>query len=332
MSLQDLVNRALDERRDADYRRARADSWLAATIGEAERLRAAGSPVRELASDQRLGAIRLDGANLPAQPVIEKTDELASWLAETSPDLVTASITVPVGKLEEVLELLEMTGLRDAAEAKVAPKDLAQTLAWLEEHCKVQADPDTPHAWNVMHQDDEGHLTAVPGVTARPPTPTWKVILDRTLKAEAVTVAKAEVGELVRELREQDVGDASRDADGYTVGSGHEEWCVDAEHDPDGTSCYPAAMDADGRPATPDAAAVLLELRERSAPPQGPLEKFAELVERPEGVEYVGRTVAQLRALCRDRALSASGTKAELVDRLIVADRNLSRPGWTARV
>lgn len=223
MSLQDLVNRALDERRDADYRRARADALLSAVIGEAERLRAAGVSARELDSDQRIGTIRLDGANLPASPVIEKTDELASWLAETAPGLATASISVPVGKLEEVLELLEMAGLRDVAEAKVAPRDLAQTLAWLGEHCKVQADPDIPHAWNVMHQDDEGHLTAVPGVTARPPTPTWKVIIARDLKTEAVAVAKAEVGELVRELRAWSTSgapsqDPSRDADGFTVG------------------------------------------------------------------------------------------------------------------
>jgi hypothetical protein len=63
---------ALAERRDANYRRARADALLAAVIGEAERLRSTGVSVRELDSDQRIGTLRLDGANLPAVPAIER--------------------------------------------------------------------------------------------------------------------------------------------------------------------------------------------------------------------------------------------------------------------
>lgn len=207
MPLQDLVNLALAERRDANYRRARADALLAAVIGEAERLRSTGVSVREFDSDQRIGTIRLDGANLPAAPVIEKLDELASWLAERVAELVRASLLVPVEKLEEVLELLEMAGLRDAVEAKVELRDFAATLEWLGEHCKVQADPDIPRTWNVLHVDSEGHTTPVPGVTARPPSPTWKVLVNPALQADAKAVARSEIEEQVRQLREQDTAE-----------------------------------------------------------------------------------------------------------------------------
>jgi hypothetical protein len=68
----------------------------------------------------------------------------------------------------------------------------------------VQADPATPHAWNVLHVDSEGHTTPVPGTTARRPSPTWKVLVDPALQADAKAVAQAEIEDLVRELREQD--------------------------------------------------------------------------------------------------------------------------------
>jgi hypothetical protein len=253
VSLQDRVNAALAERLDADARRARADRLLAAVIGEAERLRAEGAPVRELSSDQRIGTIRLDGADLPAAPVIEKLDELASWLAEHAPDLVTATIRVPVEKLAEALEALGYAGLGEGeTSAAVAPRDLGETLAWLARECLVQTDPQIPRAWNVMHKDEEGHLSEVPGTTARPPVGTWKVIVDKDKKRDAIAVAVAEADDLVAALNEP---------------PGHEEWCVDAEHDPAATSCYPAAMDAEGRPADETA-------------PSAPVETLAEQLER----------------------------------------------------
>jgi hypothetical protein len=127
---------------------------------------------------------------------------------------------VPVGRLEEVLDLLDMAGLRGIAEASVAPRDLPQTLAWLTEHCKVQADPETPHAWNVLHVDGEGHTSPVPGTTARPPAPTWKVLVDRTIKADAVAVARSEIEEFVRELRVQDAADGRGRSDGQARDTG----------------------------------------------------------------------------------------------------------------
>jgi hypothetical protein len=285
MPLQDLVNAALAERRDADYRRARADALLAAVIGEAERLRSTGVSVRELDSDQRIGTLRLDGANLPAVPAVSDPGELASWLAERFPDLVTASVAVPVGRLEEVLDLLDMAGLRGIAEASVAPRDLPQTLAWLGEHCKVQADPETPHTWNVLHVDSDGHTTPVPGTTARPPAPTWKVLVNKTIKADAVAVARSEIEEFVRELREQD-------ADGHAAR-------------------LRAVKLADELPKSHDS------------------DEGRDLADKwdADAAEYAALPRRELTRLCRDRTLLTSGTKAELVDRLIVADRNAGSPG-----
>lgn len=201
MSLQDRVNAALVARLDADYRRALADGLLAAVIGEAERLRSSGVSVRELSSDQRIGAIRLDGADLPAAPAIDKPDELASWLAEHFPDLVTATIRVPVEKLAEALEALGYAGLvTPAVSATVAPRDLAEVLAWLARECVVQADPQIPRAWNVLHRDEEGHLTPVPGTTARPPVPSWKVLVDKDKKRDALAVAAADAETMVADL------------------------------------------------------------------------------------------------------------------------------------
>src|SRR4051812_10748204 len=190
MSLQDPVNAALVARLAPAPRRGLAARPLAAVIGEAERQRADGTPVRELSSDQRLGSIRLDGADLDAAPLIDKPEELASWLAEHFPDLVTATIRVPVEKLAEALEALGYAGLSGpAVSATVAPRDLAEVLAWLTRECVVQADPQIARAWNVLHRDEDGHLTPVPGTTARPPVPSWKVLVDKDKKRDALAVA-----------------------------------------------------------------------------------------------------------------------------------------------
>jgi hypothetical protein len=201
MSLQDRVNAALDARLDADKARGLADALLAAVIGEAERARADGTPIREMSSDQRIGSIRLDGADLPAAPAIDKIDELASWLAEHFPELVTATIRVPVEKLAEALAALGYAGIDGpAVSASVAPRDLGEVLAWLARECVVQADPQISRAWNVLHKDGDGHLTPVPGTTARPPTPTWKVCLDKNRKRDALAVAAVEAEEILAEL------------------------------------------------------------------------------------------------------------------------------------
>jgi hypothetical protein len=213
MTLQDRVNAALAARDEADHARARADALLGAVIAEAERARAAGMPVRELNSDQRIGTIRLDGAALPAAPLIEKIDELASWLAEHFPELVTANIRVPVDKLEEALRALGYAGLDGpAVSASVAPRDLGEVLAWLARECVVQADPQIARAWNVLHKDDDGHLTPVPGTTARPPTPTWKVLVDRDRKRATLAAAQQEAEEMLAGLRGDATGVPAADA------------------------------------------------------------------------------------------------------------------------
>jgi hypothetical protein len=205
VSLQDRVNAALAARDEADHARARADALLAAVIGEAERLRTSGVSVRELSSDQRIGTIRLDGADLPAAPLVDKPDELASWLAEHFPELVTAMIRVPVEKLEEALQALGYAGLDGpAVSATVAARDLGEVLAWLARECVVQADPQIPRAWNVLHRDDQGHLTPVPGTTARPPSPSWKVLVNKDRKRATLAAAQQEAEEMVALMRAED--------------------------------------------------------------------------------------------------------------------------------
>jgi hypothetical protein len=201
-SLQDLVNAAIAERLEADYRAARADAFKAAAVGEAERQRAAGVPVRELSSDQRLGALRLDAADLPAAPIVTKPEEFSSWLAEHAPALVAGLIRVPADRLEEALEALGYAGLSGpTVSAAVVPKDSEETARWLKDNTVVQADPQVSRAWNVLHRDEEGHLTPVPGTSAVQPVPQWKVIVDKDRKSGATEVARTEVEGQVAELR-----------------------------------------------------------------------------------------------------------------------------------
>lgn len=305
MPLQDLVNLALDQRRRADYERAKADALLAATIGEAERLRAAGVSVRELDSDQRIGTLRLDGANLPAAPVIEKTDELASWLAERSPELVTASVGVPVERLEEVLELLDMAGLRDGVEAKVELRDLGKTLAWLGERCKVQADPQIPRSWNVLHVDDEGHTTPVPGTTARPPTPTWKVLVDRNLKADGAAVAQSEAEEMVRQVRDADAAAHAAAVDADRADARDE--LAELEDEPDELE-HTGALERFAAQVEHGLDVVRHEPGDGAA-----LERFDRLVER---VVSASMPKPLLVARARELGLPSTGTRAELAARI----------------
>lgn len=218
MSLQDIVNEATAAALQAAYMKARADALKAAAVGEAERLRAEGAPVRELSSDQRLGTLRLDAAGLPAVPVIDKPDEVTSWLAEHAPHLVTASIRVPVDQLEKALDALEFHAGMAApdVEARMDFHDRDAATRWIREHCIVQADPEAPRTWNVRLVNPDGTLTPVPGVSGIQPAPYWVVKTNDERKRDYVATAQSEVDELIRQLREQDAELARLRANGVT--------------------------------------------------------------------------------------------------------------------
>lgn len=307
MSLQDLVTAALAERLQAYYQYARADALLAAVIGEAERQRAAGIPARELSSDQRIGAIRLDGSDLPARPLITDTDQLGSWLAEHHPSLVTASIRVPVNRLEDALEALGYAGMGNDTEATITPRD--EALAWLNDECIVQADPQLARAWNVLHRDDEGHLTQVPGTTARPPFPTWKVLVDKEQKAAAQADAQLEVEALVAALRS---------GYGFSAHSGDEDFPEEVvaaaelqEAEEEAERRGPVVWVGDGLRAVEDVhlpepdhdVAALVQ-------PVGP----PVLLGPPTVTASMPRTLLVQRA--RELGLAVSGSKADLLDRI----------------
>lgn len=221
MSLLDLLNAAADAKLQSAYHDALASGLKAAAIGEAERLRSTHVPVRELNSDQGLGALRLDNDGKPAVPVIDKPEETASWLAQVEPALVQATISVPVDKLEEALEALGYAGIAGPhVTAKVESRDPDATARWLAAHCKVQADPQMPGAWNVLHVDAEGHTALVPGASAVRPSPYWVIKTNDDLRAANVATAQSEVEELVRQLREADAAD--REAGEQAAGAGQE--------------------------------------------------------------------------------------------------------------
>jgi hypothetical protein len=208
-ALQDLLNLAAEARLQQWYADTRADALKAAAVGEAERVRAEGVPLDRLASDRGLGSLRLDGAGAPPRPVISKREEVASWLAERSPGLVTATITVPADKLEDALKVLSYAELDGpTVTAKVVPADEDLAVRWIAQNCIAQADPDTPGAWNVLFRDSEGHLSPVPGVNVVQPRPRWVMAVDDERKKDMVATAVAEVDTTIAELRAPKRADA----------------------------------------------------------------------------------------------------------------------------
>jgi len=180
--IETILDQALDARIQADAAVARADRWKAAAVAEAERLRLTGGLADRFPSSQGLGTLRLDGAGKPAVPSITVPGEFASWLAERRPDAVTATVTVPAGQLAEALAALEFSGV--TATAAVTPA--AGAVRFLDEACHVQADPDLPGGWLVLHVDDQAHTEPVPGVTAARPQPRWVLTADSSQKKTAV--------------------------------------------------------------------------------------------------------------------------------------------------
>lgn len=211
MYAQDLVNEAAAAALRSAYAAAIAAGLKAAAIAEAERARAAGLPARELTADDRTGSLRLDGAGRPAAPVISDAAATTSWLAEHAPHLVRAALTVPVDRLEEALQVLEMLGMReDTVAARVEFRDPGEAAKWLADNCTIQADPDLPGKWNVLYRQarkdgEEGAtLTPVPGVSAVKPAPYWVVKTNDDMRKDHVAAAQVEVDGLVARLRQDD--------------------------------------------------------------------------------------------------------------------------------
>jgi hypothetical protein len=194
--IEDLVTLAAEAAIDAAAAQARADRFKAAAVAEATRLRHEHGLGDRFPSDQGRGVLRLDGAGRPPQPNVVKPAEFADWLAQRSPAEVVATIRVPAGQLAAALEHLDFAGVA-VTESTVTPAPRA--LDWLDDHTVINADPDHPGEWNVIHVDDEGQTSPVPGVAAVRPQPRWVLTADAKLKQqraeEEVATAEALLAE-----------------------------------------------------------------------------------------------------------------------------------------
>jgi len=181
MRIEDLVDTACGAAIEAEAATTRALRMKAAAVAEAERLRVTGGLVDRFPSSQGLGNLRLDGADRPATSTITGSSEYASWLAEHAPDAVTATLTVPAPLLEQAMEALGFAGIPGTPAVTPGPT----AGEFLRDRCIVQADPDLPGGWLVLHVDDQRHTHPVPGVTASRPSPRWVLTPTSQLKKDA---------------------------------------------------------------------------------------------------------------------------------------------------
>jgi hypothetical protein len=197
--IMDLVNLASDAALDAAAAGTRATTSKAAAVAEAERIRLdIGGSADRFTSEQGLGVLRLDGANKPAVPRIEKPAEFASWLAERHPQLVQATITVPADQLEAALKAIEFAQITTVS-AEAQPK--TEATLWMTENCRPFADPDSPGDWLVRAATDNGY-ESVPGVGATQPAPTWVLTANSDLKKARAQASADQAREQVKQLVE----------------------------------------------------------------------------------------------------------------------------------
>jgi hypothetical protein len=179
--IEDLVDTACGAAIEAEAAAVRALRMKAAAVAEAEHLRVTGGLVDRFPSSQGLGNLRLDGADRPATPTITGSSEYASWLADHAPDTVTATLTVPAPLLEQAMEALGFAGIPGTPAVTPGPA----AGEFLRDRCIVQADPDLPGGWLVLHVDGQRHTHPVPGVTASRPSPRWVLTPTSQLKKDA---------------------------------------------------------------------------------------------------------------------------------------------------
>lgn len=198
MRIDDLVTYAADAALDMAEAKARAESWKARAIGEAERIRMQAPGCREFMSGegQRLGSLRLDGADLPATASVADSAAFADYLAEHAPTYATASVTVPIDAMGLLVGAMESLGV--TATVKIGVTDAA---GFLKDRCKVIAG-EQAGTWRVLDVATEGTPVDVPGVTATRPQPTWKLIPNSELRKERVAAAVDLVGGQIEAMRD----------------------------------------------------------------------------------------------------------------------------------
>ena len=198
MRIDDLVTYAAAAALDLAETKARAESWKARAVGEAEWVRMNVPGAREFMSGEgRLGALRLDGADLPAAPLVTDGLAFAAYLAEAAPEHASATVTIPAASLA----LLEGALVAFGIDAKITLQAVGGE-GYLKDQCKVVADVDTPGAWKVLAVAADGTTTAVPGVTAQRPQATWKLIPNNEKRRDRIAAAVAEVDEQAESMRD----------------------------------------------------------------------------------------------------------------------------------
>ena len=199
MRIDDVVTFASEAALDLAEAQAKAGAWKAKAVGEAERIRMEVPGAREFMSgDARLGALRLDGADLPATTLVTDGAAFAGHLVKYAPGEATASVTIPADRADDLRQALEFLGITGA----VSFAAIGGGAAYLKDHCKIVADPELPSGWKVLAITDDGTTVPVPGVTGTRPVPTWKLIPNNEKRKERIAAAVEMVDEQADSIRD----------------------------------------------------------------------------------------------------------------------------------
>lgn len=277
LKIQDLVTLAADAAIDLARADAKAATLKARAVAEAERIRTEVGSADRFASDQKLGVLRLDGADKPAAPVVTKDGEFGSFLAERAPEHAAATITVPAQYLAAALSSLEFAGIPQV-EADVRPA--SSWRDWVDGSCVIQADPDTAGGWVVLYVDEEKHTHVVPGLSAVKPQPRWVLAPNQDLKRERAELGMQDAEEHLQ-LMAGDDNDAAPDVAPAPAR---------IAHDPQAAAAH--AVVVQGGFSTPD----------------------IEADRMMQDLERMG--VANLRAIAQDAGLPSGGSKVALRARI----------------
>jgi len=147
-----------------------------------------------------LGEVRLDGIDAEPKPYVANADTYSSYVAERSPENVTATIEVPSAMLEDALAALDMGGI-EVLMSKAVVRDAYTTKLLadleLEENPAHAEKPTTESKWIAF---DTTTSEQVPGIAGRQSSPTLKVVLDKEYKAGVEEDAEQEDVVAARDL------------------------------------------------------------------------------------------------------------------------------------
>ena len=149
------------------------------------------------------GTVRWDQPT-GASTSIVKPEQLADRIAQTHPELVTATIQVPAAQLDQILQAIEFGGFQHEA-ASVSISDSAATT-WLGTNATVIVSDATDSGYEVVEVDKDGNpvrTSTVPGVIAVRGTPRLVVSLNSDLKKRATAEGTAEADALFSESEAQ---------------------------------------------------------------------------------------------------------------------------------